>query len=111
MNDFVTGIGWFVIAALTLALACGMICLVLTCYEKAMQRFAWAVDAQTRMELGRSIGASSWWFSEHPETSLALRILAERLGQGLSPDPDQWRDQWRKGLKSDSAGDSQKCGE
>jgi len=103
VNSFVTGVGWFVIAMLAIALACGMICLVLRVYEKAMERFAWAVDAKTRMELSRRIGAASWWFSEHPETSLAIRILAERIGRGEAPDPDQWRDQWRNGMKPNSA--------
>lgn len=103
MNSFVTGVGWFTVAMLALALACFAICCVLWLYEKAMERFAWAVDAKTRMEIGRSMGASSWWFSEHPPTSLAIRILAERISKGQAPDPDQWRDQWRKGMKPDSA--------
>lgn len=100
MTTFVNVVGWLVIAMLALALACGMICLVLMLYEKAMERFAWAVEAKARVALGRSIGASSWWFSEHPETSLALRILSDRIINGLAIDPDQWRGQWRKGTTS-----------
>lgn len=102
MSTFVTAVGWFVIAMLCMALACGMVCLVLYCYDKAMQRFEWAVDAKTRHEVGRSIGASSWWFSECPDTSLALRILAERLMNQGGADADQWREQWRKARKSPS---------
>ncbi len=37
MNSFVTGVGWFVIAMLALALAGFAICCVLWLYEKAME--------------------------------------------------------------------------
>lgn len=99
MNNFVTCVGWFTVAMLALALACFAVCCVLWLYEKAMERFAWSVDAKTRMDLGRAIGAASYWFSENPDTSLALRILGERLGKGLSAEPNDWRDQWQKGRK------------
>lgn len=101
MTTFVTCIGWFVLAMLSVASASGMICLALYLYEKAMQRFEWAVAAKTLQETGRSIGASAWWFSECPDTSLALRLLAERMTNGLAiSDTSNWREQWRKGRRS-----------
>lgn len=96
MNDFVTCVGWFVIAMLALALASGCICCVLWAYDKAMERFEWSVDAKTRMELGRAIGAGAWWFSEHPQTRRALTILSERIVNGYGVDAYQWRDEWLK---------------
>jgi hypothetical protein len=101
MTAFVTCVGWFVIAMLSLALAAGMICIALWLYEKAMERFEWSVAAKTLQEAGRSIGASAWWFSECPDTSLALRILAERMTNGLAvSDTSNWREQWQKGRRA-----------
>jgi hypothetical protein len=97
MQTLVTGVGWFVIAMIALALACGMVCLVLVCWDKAMDRRDRAIETVCRSELGREISAAGWWFSEHPQTSLAIRILGDRLLNGLSTDPDGWRDQWHKG--------------
>jgi hypothetical protein len=97
MQTFVTAVGWFVIAMLAFALACGMGALLLFCFHKAMERRDDAIAADTRSELGRQLGAAGWWFSEHPPTSLAIRILGDRLLNGLSTDPNGWRDQWQKG--------------
>jgi hypothetical protein len=97
MTAFATAIGWFVIAMLAFALACGMGALLLFCFQKAMERRDWAIAAETRIELGRQLGAAGWWFSEHPQTSLAIRILGDRLLNGLSADANAWRDQWQKG--------------
>lgn len=97
MSNFVTGVGWFVIAALALALACFAICCVLWLYEKAMERFESAVAAKTLASTGRSLGATAWWFSESPDTSLAIRIVAERMVDGRGFDSNQMREQWRKG--------------
>lgn len=105
---FATYVGWFVIAMLALAVAVGMICLALWLYEKAMQRFESAVAANTLSEAGRSLGATAWWFSEYPATSLAIRIVAERMTSGMGFDANQMRAQWRKGAQptSPSAGAS-----
>jgi ribosomal protein L16/L10AE len=62
-----------------------------------MERFEWAVAAKTLTEAGRSLGASAWWFSECPDTSLAIRIIAERMKDGMGFDSNQMREQWRKG--------------
>lgn len=97
MTAFVTFVGWFVIAMLCLALACGMVCLVLYCFDKAMTRRDRAIEAQALSEAGRAIEAAGWWFSEHPQTSLAIRILGDRMVHGLAVNPDGWRDQWQKG--------------
>jgi hypothetical protein len=97
MQTFVIAVGWFVIAMLTLAFACGMVCLLLFCWQRAMERRDNAIEARAYNELGRRIGAAGWWFSEHPQTSLAIRILGDRMVNGLAVDPDQWRDQWQKG--------------
>lgn len=100
MNTFVTAVGWFVIAVLSFAAACAAGSLLIWRFQKALERFEWAVDAKTRHEMGRSIGASAWWFSECPDTSLALRILAERLINEGGADADQWRTQWRQARQS-----------
>lgn len=97
MNTFVTCIGWFVIAMLSLGFAAGMISFALYCYQKAMERFEWAVAAKTLTEAGRSLDACSWWFSESPDVSLAIRIVAERMTAGMGFDANQMREQWRKG--------------
>jgi apolipoprotein N-acyltransferase len=106
MNSFVTGVGWFVIAMLALALACFAVCCVLWLYEKAMERFEFAVAAKTLASAGRSLGATSWWFSESPDTSLAIRIVAERMTNGLGFDSNQMREQWRKGRADSATGDT-----
>lgn len=100
MNDVATFVGWFCLAVLSLAVcaaACGWAGYMIS---KALERFEWAVDSKTRAEVGRSIGASAWWFSESPDTSLALRILAERLMTQGDADANQWREQWRKARQS-----------
>lgn len=99
MNTFVTGVGWFVIAALSVALACLAVCCVLWMFDKAMERFEIAVTSKTRVQIGRSIDTAKHWFSENPETFVALRILAERITNGMGVDPSQWREEWRNELK------------
>lgn len=108
MTAFVTCIGWFVIAMLALALAVGMVCLALWLYQKAMERFEWAVAAKTLSESGRSLGACAWWFSECPDTTLALRIVAERMTGGMGFDANQMREQWRKGRVTDNSAPEQR---
>lgn len=97
MIAFITFMGWFTVAMLCLAFSCGMVCLVFFCYQKAMEAHDRAVRVEYASELGRQISAAGWWFSEHPQTSLAIRILGDRLLNGLSASPDHWRDQWHKG--------------
>lgn len=97
MNTFVTCVGWFVLAMLSIGIACGMVCAVIYLYDKAMERFEWSVASKTRLAIGRSIGSSAWWFSESPDTSLALRLLAERITDGTGIDPIKWRAEWQKG--------------
>lgn len=96
MTTFITIMGWVTVAAVCIALAAFGVALAADQCRRALERFEWAVDAKTRHEVGRSIGASAWWFSENPDTSLALRILAERLINQGGADADQWREQWRK---------------
>jgi hypothetical protein len=93
----VTIVGWLCIAAICLAVAAFAVGFAAQACRVALQRFEWAVDEKTRHEIGRSISASGHWFSENPDTSLAIRILGERLMTGQSTDSDQWREQWRKG--------------
>lgn len=100
MNDFATFAGWFVFCMLSLVLACAAICAVIWLYQKAMERFEFAVAAKTLAEAGRSLGATAWWFSESPDTSLAIRIVAERMANGLAFDSSQMRDQWRNSRAS-----------
>jgi hypothetical protein len=96
MDNVVTFFGWFCLAVLSLA-ACAAACGAAAYWvSKAMERFEWAIDIKTRHEVGRSIGASAWWFSESPDTSLALRILSEKLINNGCADADQWRQQWRE---------------
>jgi hypothetical protein len=97
MQTFVTIAGWFVISMLALLFAGAMLSLVCVCWKRAMDRRDRAIETALRSELGRSIAAAGWWFSEHPPTSLAIRILGDRMVNGLAVDPDQWRDQWQKG--------------
>jgi hypothetical protein len=97
VNTFVTIVGWMCLLLLSAAFAGLAVVIAATACRKALERFEWAIDAKTRHEVGRSIGASSHWFSENPDTSLALRILAERLMNEGGADADQWREQWRKG--------------
>ncbi len=103
MTIFITCVGWFVIAMLSLAFASGMICLTLWLYAKAMERFEWAVAAKTLNEAGHSLGACSWWFSESPDASLAIRIVAEKMTSGMGFDANQMREQWRKGRTTDNS--------
>lgn len=100
MTTFISIFGWICLALLCVAFAGLAVALAATACKKALERFEWAVDAKTRHEVGRSIGASAWWFSECPDTSLALRILAERLVNQGGADADQWREQWRKARQS-----------
>lgn len=85
-----------------LAIACGMVCLVLLAYDKAMQRHDSAIEAKLRHELGQRLDAAGWWFSSHPPTSLAIRTVAQHLLRDLALDPQGLRDDWHKGLKQDN---------
>ena len=96
MSTFVTIVGWLCLVFICLGIASAVVYAAAVACSKALERFEWAIDAKTRHEVGRSIGASAWWFSECPDTSLALRILAERLMTQGGADADQWREQWRK---------------
>lgn len=103
MSTFVTIMGWLCLALICFGIAATVVYAAATACSKALERFEWAIDAKTRHEVGRSIGASAWWFSECPDTSLALRILAERLMNQGGADADQWREQWRKARKTEPA--------
>lgn len=97
MNTFATYVGWFCLALLCLAGAALAVTCAADACRRTLERFEWAIDAKTRQEIGRSIDASGWWFSESPDTSLAIRIIGTRLARGESTDADSMREQWRRG--------------
>lgn len=108
MNTFVTIFGWICLGAICVALCALVVVAAAESCHRALERFEWAIAAKTRHEVGRSIGASAWWFSECPDTSLALRILAERLINQGAADANDWRQQWRNARQpSDKATESQ----
>lgn len=96
MNAFITVCGWLIVV-LIVAGACALLVTVAadTC-RRMLQRFEWAIDTKTRQEVGRSLDASGWWFSESPDASLIVRIIGTRLARGESIDADSMREQWRK---------------
>jgi hypothetical protein len=107
MNQFVTFVGWACLLFTSIAALAACVAVAANCCKRALERFEWAVDAKTRQDVGRSLDASGWWFSECPDTSLAIRIIGTRLARGESIDADGMRAQWRKARASQGTGDSQ----
>jgi hypothetical protein len=96
MNDFPTYLGWLCLVLVCLATLAFAIALAADLCRRALERFEWAVIAKARQEVGRSLDASGWWFSESPDTSLVVRIIGTRLARGEGIDADSMREQWRK---------------
>lgn len=104
MNDIIAVFGWFCLATICFAVAGFAVALAADLCRRAMERYYWSIDTKTRQEVGRSLGASAYWFSECPDAALAIRIVAERLASGGSTDADSMREQWRKGRAALSSG-------
>lgn len=85
---------------LSIAATAAAVAIAASCCKRALERFEWAVDTKTRQHVGRSLDSSGWWFSECPDTSLAIRIIGTRLARGESIDADSMREQWRKARSS-----------
>jgi hypothetical protein len=100
MNAFITVCGWLVVVLMVTAGCALLVIVAADMCRRMLQRFEWAVDTKTRQEVGRSLDASGWWFSESPDASLIVRIIGSRLARGESIDADSMREQWRKARAS-----------
>lgn len=96
MTNFPTVLGWLCIAMMCLAVLAFAVALAADLCRRALERFEWAIAAKVRQDVGRSLDASGWWFSESPDASLAIRIIGTRLSRGESIDAGGMREQWRK---------------
>lgn len=100
MSIVIDVLGWICAVLISIALAAAAVAWAADMCRRAMERYRWAIDTETRQSVGRSLAASGWWFSESPDTSLVVRIIGERLTKGESIDADSMREQWRKGRDS-----------
>lgn len=96
MNTFVTIVGWLCLLFICLGVLCGAVSIVAMLVAKALERFEWAIVAQTRRSVGRSLHSSSHWFGESPDAALVVKIIGSRLINSDSIDADSMREQWRK---------------
>lgn len=98
MNTFITVCGWIFVLVAVVAVAAFAVALAADQYRRAQERFEWAVIAKARNELGRDIQSCSHWFSESDEAWIAVKVLGERLTNGLATDISEWREEWRRRL-------------
>jgi hypothetical protein len=96
MINFPEVVGWTCIVVICLIALALAVALAAYLCGKALERFEFAIAMKARQDAGRSLDASAWWFSESPDTSLAIRIIGTRLARGESIDADTMREQWRK---------------
>ena len=100
MNTFITICGWLCVLAVVIAVAGFAVALAADRYRRVQERFEWAIISKARNELGRDIQSSSHWFSESDEAWIAVKVLGERLTQGLATDVSEWREEWRRRLRA-----------
>lgn len=99
MSAFITIMGWLCFAFILLSILCGAVGLAGIGIGKVIERFERHTIATTRHELGRDIQSCAHWFSESDEAWIAVKVLGERLVNGLATDVAQWREEWRERVK------------
>lgn len=98
MNTFITICGWLCVTAISLAVVFFAVAVAADRCRRVLERFERSIIATTRHDLGRDIQSCAHWFSESDEALVAIKVLGERLTQGLATDVDRWREQWRERL-------------
>lgn len=105
----VTYFGWFCLSLLCIAATVFSICLLVYLYGRAMERFENAIIGRALCDAGRSIHAAGYWFSNHPQTTVALKVLGQRMMEGYGCDPQQWRAEWSRKCKEEGLSKSEEA--
>ena len=111
MNAFTTICGWIFILLVGISLTALVVGMMADVCRTVLERFERAVIARTRHDLGIDIQSCAHWFSESPETWVAIKILGDRLTRGYATDVNRWREEWRKASEDIRTGDASKHGE